>query len=109
MKTFNDLKIGDKIYIVDFDPVEEIKSACTAEVISITKVSDYMNITFRHHTKKIGDFTVFEGATSSDWYGNTMFFASKETAIARIKCWVEEAKENLYATNKLLVKVKELK
>ena len=85
MKTFNDLKIGDKIYIVDFDPVEEIKSACTAEVISLKKVSDYMNITFRHHTKKIDDFTVFEGATSSDWYGNTMFFASKEEAIEEIK------------------------
>ena len=54
MKTFEDLKIGDKICFVDFD-------------------------------------------------------VTKEDAIEELKIWVEEAKQNLYETNKLLVKVKELK
>lgn len=37
MKTFNDLKIGDKIYFVDFNSEEGLNSAYAAEVISLKK------------------------------------------------------------------------
>lgn len=109
MKTFNDLKIGDKIYFVDFNSEEGLNSAYAAEVISLKKIPDTVKITCRYQSNKIEEYWVRGDVTSSDWIRNTMFFASKETAISNINFWVEEAKEALYETNKLLVKVKELK
>lgn len=109
MKTFNDLKIGDKIYFVDFNLEEGLASAYTAEVISLKRISETIKITCRHQTNKIEEYSVYGCLTSSDWMGDTKFFASKDIAISNIKCWVERAKEDLYETHKLLVKVKELK
>jgi hypothetical protein len=110
MKTFNDLKIGDKIYFVDFNLEEGLASAYAAEVISLKRISEEtIKITCRHQTNKIEEYSVYGCLTSSDWMGDTKFFASKDIAISNIKCLVERAKEDLYETHKLLVKVKELK
>ena len=110
MKTFNDLKIGDKICFVTFDPTEELNFTYEAKVIELKKISsDIIKITCKHHENEIDEYSVLNCLASSDWYGDTMFFVSKEYAIYNIKRWVEEAKQNLYETNKLLVKVKELK
>lgn len=109
MKTFKDLKIGDKIYFVNFDPETGLNSAYEAKVIELKKISDTIKITCRHHINEVEEYSVYGDVTSSDWIGDTMFFASKDIAISNIKCWVEGAKETLNETNKLLVKVKELK
>ena len=51
MKTFNDLKIGDKIYFVDFNLEEGLASAYAAEVISLKRISEEtIKITCRHQT-----------------------------------------------------------
>ena len=109
MKTFNDLKIGDKICLVTFDPTQELNFAYEAKVIELKKISNTIKITCIHHENEVDEYSVHGDLASSDWYGDTMLFVSKEYAIYNIKCWVEEAKQNLYETNKLLVKVKELK
>lgn len=114
MKTFGDLKIGDKICFVDFDVTHEINSAYEAEVIElkkISKIADTIKITCRHQTNKVDEYSVYGDTSSTCWWinGRTKVFASKEDAIEELKSWVEEAKQNLYETNKLLVKVKELK
>lgn len=109
MKTFKDLKIGDKIYFVNFDPGTGLNSAYEAKVIELKKISDTIKITCRHHINEVEEYSVYGEVTSSNWIGDTMFFASKEEAIEEIKFWVERAKEDLYETHKLLVKVKELK
>ena len=109
MKTFNDLKIGDKIYFIDFDTDKEVNSAYAAEVISLKRISETIKITCRHQTNKIEEYSMYGCLTSSDCIENTMIFVSKETAISTVKSWVEYAKETLYKINKLLVKVKELK
>lgn len=109
MKTFNDLKVGDKICFIDFSTIKEINSAYEVEVIKLQKISDTINITCKYHENKIEEYSVCGCLTSSDWIGDAMFFVSKETAISNIKSWVEEAKETLYKINKLLVNVKELK
>lgn len=110
MKVFKDLKVGDKIYFIDFNTIKEIYSAYEAEVIELKKISDStIKIKCRHQTNEIEEYSVYSDVTSSEWIGDTIFFASKDIAISNIKCWVEEEKEALYKTNKLLVKVKELK
>lgn len=110
MKTFKDLKIGDKIYFVDFDLEKLLTSAYEAEVIELKKISDStIKIKCSHQTNEIEEYSVYADLTSSDWIGDTKFFASKDIAISNIECLVERAKEDLYLTHRLLIKVKELK
>ena len=113
MKTFGDLKIGDKIYIVNFDPEREINSAHEAEVIELKKIMNVsIKITCKHRKNDIDVYSVYGDSSSTSWMGienHIKVFASKEDAIEELKIWVEEAKQNLYETNKLLIKVKELK
>ena len=82
MKTFNDLKIGDKICFVTFDPTEELNFTYEAKVIELKKISsDIIKITCKHHENEIDEYSVLNCLASSDWYGDTMFFVSKEYAI----------------------------
>lgn len=113
MKTFRDLKIGDKICVVDFDPEREINSAHEAEVIELKKIMNVsIKIICKYRENEVDAYSVYGDSSSTSWMGiekHIKVFASKEDAIEELKCWVEEAKHNLYETNKLLAKVKELK
>ena len=109
MRTFKDLKVGDEIYIVNFNIEKEINSASTAKVINIGRVCDYRKITFKYPTGEVDEVSVPGWVAYSDWIDDTIFFISKEAAIANVKIWIEDVKEELYTTHRLLTKIKELK